>query len=255
MGSSRRGGWELWTVWTVIALGLVCAVGIVSMGFLGGRNSVLLAKSSGGEASLVRARQAWAIAGGKSRSGGTGLLGRLISLATNETENMTASNSTMNGTDSTMNETNSTGSLPCTSWRGCPHMVVQALPEDIRFECGGQAAGETCYGAMEACVESAEESLRNMYIVSPILATESRKTSVCKCFVSNGCKPSCNVAMYQRWSVGSGMNCPKDPPQYHRATGVYQYGDRNSDYVPASDLSFDYFPEVSRSSDKKKSRA
>ena len=45
------------------------------------------------------------------------------------------------------------------------------------------------------------------------------------------------------WSAGSAINCPSEPPIYHKSTGVYQYGDPDSDYVSPSDLSFEYFPQ------------
>jgi hypothetical protein len=45
------------------------------------------------------------------------------------------------------------------------------------------------------------------------------------------------------WSTKTSLNCPAQPPIYHRQTGVYQYGSPDSDYVPSSDLSFDYYPE------------
>ena len=45
------------------------------------------------------------------------------------------------------------------------------------------------------------------------------------------------------WSTHSTLNCPSQPPIYHRSTGVYQYGDPNADYVSPADLSFEYFPQ------------
>jgi hypothetical protein len=79
---------------------------------------------------------------------------------------------------------------------------------------------------------------------------------------SNGCSPSCNVAMYSQWSSRSGESaaqrcpsrsgserpacagilCPSNPPTYDSETGVYQYGDPAAEYLAPSDLSFDFYP-------------
>eukprot|EP00960_Hanusia_phi_P073665 768062-Hanusia_phi.AAC.1 len=146
----------------------------------------------------------------------------------------------------------------CTSWRGCTsdfqryavNGTTEILPHQVQFECGGGEAAEICYGTAMACIQSSEALTSNMYQVSPFRATELRTTSTCKCFVSNGCSPSCNVALYQRWSANTAINCPAHPPVFHPETGVYQYGDPNAVYVAPNDYSFDYYPEYPNPSDE-----
>jgi hypothetical protein len=191
-----------------LVLGLLAAIGVVSTGLLGGARfgshrtelATLTASAAAGHGAGggVRGRMAGAIASAQAGAmrmkledvGGDAEAEIEEGEATNSTGNMT------NATNATAEE------VPCTSWRGCfKGTGLQGLPSDIRFECGGEDAAETCYSATRACVRSAETSLANMYVVSPILGTESTGNAVCKCFVSNGCKPRCNVAMYQSESL------------------------------------------------------
>ena len=52
----------------------------------------------------------------------------------------------------------------CNSWRGCYMMreqydingTTEILPEQVQFECGGEASTEICYNATMACLDSAE---------------------------------------------------------------------------------------------------
>jgi len=139
----------------------------------------------------------------------------------------------------------------CNSWRGCYMMreqydingTTEILPEQVQFECGGAASTEICYNATMACLDSAESFSAMLYKVSPFEGSEMRTKSSCKCFESNGCRPSCNVVLYQRWSSNTGINCPAQPPKYHEESGVYQYGDPHAEYVSPDDYSFDYYPE------------
>lgn len=198
-----RGGDRTYAV-AAMALGFVAAVGVVSMGLLGGARAgvrttdlVEARPSLDGRGAGVRGRMASALASAHARP----LAARLA-----EVEPEADAGDVLDlakGNNSTGNATNATAEVeeaPCTSWRGCFHggdKNYTSLPSDIRFECGGKDAADTCYRATRACVHSAEVSLANMYVVSPILGTEARGYAVCKCFISNGCKPGCNVAMYQ----------------------------------------------------------
>ena len=127
--------------------------------------------------------------------------------------------------------------LPCGTWPhlpGCVNETEAALgimPEDVQFECGGSASGRVCLGAAESCIDSAEYASQRLYSISQFTGVESRTRNVCKCFVSNGCRPACNVAVYTRWSTSAGINCPANPPTFLSETGVYQYGDPEATYV------------------------
>jgi hypothetical protein len=168
---------------SMVVLGILAAVGLVSIGLIGNHKSQRTELMSVG----VRARQARAIAEGFSRG---------VELSTTQMldEEVPADAEA----EEAENATHATNSTPCVSWRGCRHQSDAEVPDDIQFECGGPVNGDICYQSVNSCVESAETSLANMYKVSAILATESRTSSVCNCFVSNGCKPACNVALYQR---------------------------------------------------------
>lgn len=195
-----------------LVLGLLAAIGVVSMGLLGGarvgshRTELATASASAGHGAVVgvRGRMAGAIA-----SAQAGAMGIKLEEVGGDAEAEIEEGETTNSTGNSTNATNATAEeVPCTSWRGCfKGTGLQGLPSDIRFECGGEDAAETCYSATRACVRSAETSLANMYVVSPILGTESTGNAVCKCFVSNGCKPRCNVAMYQSESLLLCMIC------------------------------------------------
>ena len=139
----------------------------------------------------------------------------------------------------------------CTSWRGCNSLreyydingTTEILPEQVQFECGGEASTRICYHGTMQCLDSAESFASSLYKVSPFEGSEMRTKSSCKCFSSNGCRPSCNVVLYQRWSANTGIDCPADPPKFHQESGVYQYGDPAASYVAPNDYSFDYYPE------------
>jgi len=131
----------------------------------------------------------------------------------------------------------------CNSWRGCAATPRQLVPKEVKFECGGDTAAETCVDAVKKCTASADSDAQRLFETQPKVATELRAEHNCKCFVSNGCKPECNVAMYMIWSAGSGMRCNSEPPVYIEASGAYQYGDPYTNRVLPSDLSFDYFPD------------
>jgi len=92
----------------------------------------------------------------------------------------------------------------CFSWRGCAATPRELVPTEVKFECGGDGAAETCVSAVKTCTALADADAQRLYETQPKVATEMRATH-CKCFVSNGCKPSCNVAMYMVWSAGSNM--------------------------------------------------
>ena len=100
-----------------------------------------------------------------------------------------------------------------------------------------------CVTAVKKCTAEADQDATKLFDTQPKLATELRAQHNCKCFVSNGCKPSCNVAMYMIWSAGSGMRCKSEPPVYLEASGAYQYGNPYTNRVLPSDLSYDYFPD------------
>lgn len=133
----------------------------------------------------------------------------------------------------------------CNSWRGCGPTVRKDvdMPAEVKFECGGDDAADTCVAAVQKCTEEAEADASALFAKQPTLATELRAQHNCKCFVSNGCKPSCNVAMYMVWSAQNGMRCRSEPPVYLEASGAYQYGDPYTNRVLPSDLSYDYFPD------------
>lgn len=139
----------------------------------------------------------------------------------------------------------------CTSWRGCNMLreqydvngTTEILPEQVQFECGGAASTEICYNSTMTCLDSAESFSAMLYKVSPFEGSEMRTKGSCKCFFSNGCRPSCNVAIYQRWSANTGIDCPAEAPKFHADSGVYQYGDMQASYVSPNDFSFDYYPE------------
>jgi len=165
---------------SMVVLGIDAAVGVVSIGLMGNHSAQPTELMSTG----VRSRQARAIAEGFSRG-----VDMVRSQMLDEAEPAADADAE--------SEQNATNSTPCVSWRGCRHQP-ESGPEDVQFECGGPVNGDICFQSVNSCVESAETSLANMYVVSPILATEARTNAVCKCFVSNGCKPACNVALYQR---------------------------------------------------------
>ncbi|EKX44259.1 hypothetical protein GUITHDRAFT_139813 [Guillardia theta CCMP2712] len=191
----------------------------------------MAAASAFGRGMRVRAK-------GASRAAWKAALGMQLAAAT---EAMAADSATGNATNYT----------ECSSWRGCTsdreryavNGTTEMLPHQVQFECGGGESAEICYDTAMACIKSSEALTSNMYQVSPFRATELRTISTCKCFVSNGCTPSCNVALYQRWSSNTGINCPANPPVFHPETGVYQYGDPKAVYVAPNDYSFDYYPE------------
>jgi hypothetical protein len=131
----------------------------------------------------------------------------------------------------------------CNSWRGCPATPRELLPKEVKFECGGDGAADVCVTAVKKCTAEADQDATKLFDTQPKLATELRAQHNCKCFVSNGCKPSCNVAMYMIWSAGSGMRCKSEPPVYLEASGAYQYGNPYTNRVLPSDLSYDYFPD------------
>jgi hypothetical protein len=109
------------------------------------------------------------------------------------------------------------------------------------FECGGEQAAARCRGAVSKCAAQAEEATRREFKTQPRIATERRAERNCRCFVSNGCTPSCNVAMFMLWSADTGMRCKSKPPVFLAQRGVYLYGDA-ARMLP-SDVSFDYFPD------------
>ena len=152
---------------------------------------------------------------------------------------------------------------PCDSWRGCTERrdqyevetlwdnngsvamngTTEILPRQVQFECGGEASTDVCFRATMQCLDSAESFAEQLYKVSPYEGSEMRTKSTCKCFSSNGCSPSCNVVLYQRWSANTGINCPARPPIFHKESGVYQYGDPDASFVAPNSYSFDYYPE------------
>ena len=95
------------------------------------------------------------------------------------------------------------GYLPSYATNGT-EMLAVSTSADVEYDCGGQASGQICFDAAQACISSAESLVSNLYLVDPISATQNRKQSVCKCFVSNGCTPACNVALYTLWADRSG---------------------------------------------------
>mgnify|MGYP006876811268 CR=1 FL=1 len=151
--------------------------------------------------------------------------------------------------------------LPCGTWPHLPaclnqtDMALGIMPEDVEFECGGKARGRVCLGAVESCIDAGEYASRRMYSISAYRGVGLRQKQVCKCFVSNGCSPACNVAMYSRWSSRAGINCPAEPPTFLKETGVYQYGDPDAVYVSPEDYSFDNYPEFPNPAGHSYSRA
>ena len=131
----------------------------------------------------------------------------------------------------------------CNSWRGCAPTPRALVPKEVKFECGGDSAAESCVEAVKKCTASADADAQRLFETQPKVATELRAEHNCKCFVSNGCKPECNVAMYMIWSAGSSMRCKSQPPVYLESSGAYQYGNPYTNRVLPSDLSFDYFPD------------
>ena len=51
------------------------------------------------------------------------------------------------------------------------------------------------------------------------------RSEIAGALVSNGCTPSCNVAMFMLWSADTGMRCKSKPPVFLAQRGVYLYGD------------------------------
>ncbi|EKX40807.1 hypothetical protein GUITHDRAFT_142441 [Guillardia theta CCMP2712] len=117
------------------------------------------------------------------------------------------------------------------------------IPKEVAFECGGQDNADTCVTLVESCTDKADAYLSAVYKNDPFRATELRKDLNCQCFVSNGCSPSCNVALYMVWATGTGVQCPARPPVYLESIGAFQYGDPMVSNVMPSDISYDYFPE------------
>ena len=236
-GSGRRGG--RFAAGAAALLGLVAAVVLVGMRspYAGGGapRSVELVE----QAAQMRARQLRALAAGNGRFAHR-LAGkvRFSMLDSDEEEDAAETGDAANFTD-------------CNSWRGCYMMreqydingTTEILPEQVQFECGGAGSTEICYNATMSCLDSAESFAEMLYKVSPFEGSEMRTKSSCRCFSSNGCRPSCNVVLYQRWSANTGINCPATPPIFHEESGVYQYGDADASYVAPNDYSFDYYPE------------
>jgi hypothetical protein len=217
-------------------LGLAAAVALVSFGAIGsGRPRAVVDLQVS-----MRNKQVRAMAAGHSY--GALSSGRFIKLDEEPVEG-DADDEAVGGGNST-NVTTVEATIPaCNSPRGCPKPFFEVLPEDVQFECGGKEQAEICYTANEACLKSARASARMMYRVSPEEGTKARVNNECKCFISNGCRPSCNVGMYLRWATNSGINCPAHPPIYHKESGVYQYGNPDEAYVSPASYSFDYYPE------------
>mmetsp|Transcript_34275 Transcript_34275/g.70716 ORF Transcript_34275/g.70716 Transcript_34275/m.70716 type:complete len:360 (+) Transcript_34275:55-1134(+) len=129
------------------------------------------------------------------------------------------------------------------SGRGCTWENPAVVPQQVAFECGGQREANTCVLNVQTCVDKAEATIATYYKENPQRAREARAAHLCKCFVSNGCGPSCNVAMYMVWETGSGVQCPARPPTYMPSARAFRYGDVMSQEVMPSDISYDYFPE------------
>jgi len=131
----------------------------------------------------------------------------------------------------------------CTSWRGCPATPKELVPEEVTFQCGGEEPAMSCVQTVKKCTAAAEADASKLFETQPKVATELRAQHNCKCFVSNGCKPTCNVAMYMIWSSGNNMRCSSQPPVYMEGSGAYLYGDPYSKKMLSTDLSYDYFPD------------
>jgi hypothetical protein len=131
----------------------------------------------------------------------------------------------------------------CKSWRGCDPKPRRLSASEVRFECGGNEQAQKCVSAVQKCTKAADEDANTLYKTQPKVATELRGEHNCKCFVSNGCSPSCNVAIYMIWSASKGMRCKSEPPVYLESSGAYLYGDPYSGNALSSDVSFDYFPD------------
>eukprot|EP00961_Rhodomonas_salina_P185346 2502404-Rhodomonas_salina.2 len=230
-------------------LGVVAAVALVNFGAYGtARHAVVDLQTAQyhRQAQGMYTKQARAMASGN--SWGAMNSGRFIRLEETDGDGDAAEVPEVNGTNvNGTNGTNATeieGFVPeCNSPRGCDRAHYKPLPEDVQFECGGKVQADICYEANEACLRSAHASAHMMYRISPEEGTKARIQNECKCFISNGCRPSCNVGLYLRWATNTGINCPAHPPVYHRETGVYQYGDPNEAYVSPESYSFDYYPE------------
>ena len=221
-------------------LGVVAAVVLVSLRSQHAGGGALRSVELVGAAAQVRARQIRALAAGNGRFAQLREAGRArFSMLDGEEEEEAA------------DEGDAANFTECNSWRGCYMMreqydingTTEILPEQVQFECGGAASTEICYNTTMACLDSAESFAEMLYKVSPFEGSEMRTKSSCKCFNSNGCRPSCNVVLYQRWSANTGINCPATPPIFHAESGVYQYGDAGASYVAPNDYSFDYYPE------------
>ena len=222
-----------------VLTGVVAAITLVSMrGQLAERGMVRSVELVG-VSSALRSRQIQVAAAGHAR----GVQMRAVRFSMLEGEE--------GEVDQADDVGNVTSFTECNSWRGCYMMreqydingTTEILPEQVQFECGGAASTEICYNATMECLDSAESFSAMLYKVSPYEGSEQRTKSTCKCFGSNGCRPSCNVVLYQRWSSNTGINCPADPPIFHAESGVYQYGDTSATYVAPNDYSFDYYPE------------
>lgn len=225
-----------WAAGLAGLLGVVAAVLLMTAGQrLAGKGTVPSVKLD--DAAKIRMRQIRAAAAGNAR-GVQVKAARFTGLEEEEEEAAEDSGEAANFTE-------------CNSWRGCYMMreqydingTTEILPEQVQFECGGEASTEICYNATMACLDSAESFSAMLYKVSPFEGSEMRTKSSCKCFSSNGCRPSCNVVLYQRWSANTGINCPAQPPKFHEESGVYQYGNPQAEYVSPEDYSFDYYPE------------
>eukprot|EP00960_Hanusia_phi_P058453 763892-Hanusia_phi.AAC.1 len=133
------------------------------------------------------------------------------------------------------------------------------VPKEVAFECGGQDNAKACVAVVESCTQKADAYLASVYKNNPFKAAEQREELDCQCFVSNGCSPSCNVALYMVWATGTGAQCLPRPPVYLESIGAFQvlfqrdrrhgmtvcsqYGDPTVTNVMPSDISYDYFPE------------
>mmetsp|Transcript_8618 Transcript_8618/g.28757 ORF Transcript_8618/g.28757 Transcript_8618/m.28757 type:complete len:327 (-) Transcript_8618:477-1457(-) len=161
-------------------------------------------------------------------------------LSTGEVVNFFMKSQT-NGTTSSSSSSNASNSSdPCSNGTDCSKIFI---PKEVAFECGGQDNADTCVTLVESCTDKADAYLSAVYKNDPFRATELRKDLNCQCFVSNGCSPSCNVALYMVWATGTGVQCPARPPVYLESIGAFQYGDPMVSNVMPSDISYDYFPE------------
>ncbi|KAJ1494225.1 hypothetical protein T484DRAFT_1927772 [Baffinella frigidus] len=120
---------------------------------------------------------------------------------------------------------------------------TEIVPEAVAFECNGEATGTICAKAVQNCIGQAEGHAQKLYEDNPKEATELRSDFLCQCFESNGCTPSCNVAMYMAWTSASRVRCAPKPPQWMASANTFVYGDTGSMAVLPSDVSRDYFPE------------